>query len=105
MVYEIPKLIRDDDQNAHTFIMGKRVDILCRQDFWGDECFTEYYGKNDRYPIRFYLDDLDNILWEFETIDIHNLFFLLGIKVKAKYLDEVKAQSLVAVTKGGNTRI
>lgn len=28
-----------------------------------------------------------------------------SIKVKAKYLDEVKAQSLVAVTKGGNTRI
>lgn len=35
MVYEIPKLIRDDADHAHTFILGKRMNILCRNDFWG----------------------------------------------------------------------
>lgn len=87
MVYEIPKLIRDDDQNAHAFIMGKRVDILCHQEFWRDKCFTEYYGKTGKHPVQFFLDPEDNIFWEFETEDIRSLFIFLGVKVKAKFAE------------------
>lgn len=55
MIYEMPKLIRDDAQNAHTIIMGKRMDIICHKDFWEGSYFTEYFGKLDNgLLIQFY---------------------------------------------------
>lgn len=87
MTYEMPKLIRDDARNAHTFIMGKRMDIICHKDFWTEGgYFIEYFGKLDNgLLIQFYTDAENNIHWEFETEDIYKLFTFLGIKVKAKF--------------------
>ena len=87
MVYEIPKLIRDDADRAHTFILGKRMEIVCRNDFWGGEYVTDYFGENGKHPVQFFLDHEDNIIWEFETEDIRNLFIFLGVKVKANFAE------------------